>query len=166
MNRQNVNPARTAVSILGIPFDANSSYLRGAADAPPLIRKALFSDASNLLTEDGLDLGAANVLHDAGDLALPSDSQAAFAQIETAVRETLASGHPLICLGGDHSITYPIVGGFTDRFPQLSILHFDAHPDLYDELDGNRLSHACPFAHRCALYFASCRANSVAYGLV
>lgn len=146
MNCQNAIPARTALSILGIPFDANSSYLRGAADAPPLIRKALFSDASNLWTEDGLDLGAANVLYDAGDLALPSDCQAAFAQIEAAVRERLASGHPLICLGGDHSITYPIVGGFTDRFPQLSILHFDAHPDLYDELDGNRLSHACPFA--------------------
>ncbi len=146
MNRTDASPTRDTVYILGIPFDANSSYLRGAAHAPPLIRKALFSGSSNLWTEDGLDLGAANRLFDAGDLALPDDRDAAFAQIETAVRGTLASGHPLICLGGDHSITYPIVGGFSERFPQLSILHFDAHPDLYDQLDGNRFSHACPFA--------------------
>jgi arginase len=51
-----------------------------------------------------------------------------------------------VCLGGDHSITLAIVRAFGKRVPGLTILHFDAHPDLYDELEGNRLSHACPFA--------------------
>ncbi len=51
-----------------------------------------------------------------------------------------------VCLGGDHSITLPIVRAFGKHIPGLTILHFDAHPDLYDELEGNRLSHACPFA--------------------
>jgi arginase len=51
-----------------------------------------------------------------------------------------------VLLGGDHSITFPIVKAFTRRYPALTIIHFDAHPDLYDEFEGNRLSHACPFA--------------------
>jgi len=51
-----------------------------------------------------------------------------------------------VSLGGDHSITYPIVKAFAGRYPELTIFHFDAHPDLYDEFEGSRVSHACPFA--------------------
>jgi arginase len=134
------------VSLLGIPFDANSSYLRGPAQAPRLIRQALRSDSTNLWTEDGRDLGRADAFHDAGDLELPDNPIPAFAAIEAGVWRTLGLGHPLICLGGDHSITYPILKGFRPRWPDLTILHFDAHPDLYDQLGGNHLSHASPFA--------------------
>src|SRR5262249_15616294 len=139
--------ART-VSLVGIPFDANSSFLRGPARAPQLIREALYSDSSNLWTEDGFgfDLGRTGALHDAGDLDLPESSIPAFSAIESAVWRTLGLGHPLISLGGDHSITYPIIRGFRPRWGDLTILHFDAHPDLYDELDGKKHSHACPFA--------------------
>ena len=146
MNSKNFSAPTGGVSLLGIPFDANSSYLRGPASAPPLIRKALHNDSSNLWTEDGTDLGAANIWFDAGDLQLSANTQSAFVEIEAAVRAALASGRPLICLGGDHSISYPIVRALSEPFADLGILHFDAHPDLYDELDGNRLSHACPFA--------------------
>ncbi|HEY7097718.1 MAG TPA: agmatinase [Terriglobales bacterium] len=135
-----------AVSILGIPYDVNSSYLRGPALAPPLIRKALHCDSSNMWTEDGVDLGQPGVLHDAGDLELAEDAKAAFTLIEKKVGETLDLGNPLISLGGDHSVTYPELRAFHKRYRDLTILHFDAHPDLYDVLDGNRLSHACPFA--------------------
>src|SRR5262245_56976781 len=134
------------VSLLGVPFDANSSFLRGPAHAPQLIREALYSDSGNLWTEDGLDLGRTGAIHDAGDLELPESSIPAFSAIESAVWRTLGLGHPLISLGGDHSITYPIIRGFRPRWPDLTILHFDAHPDLYDELDGKKHSHACPFA--------------------
>jgi agmatinase len=51
-----------------------------------------------------------------------------------------------ISLGGDHSITYPIVRAFARKYKDLSILHFDAHPDIYDSYQGNRNSHASPFA--------------------
>ncbi len=146
MSSKNPSGLTAGISLLGIPFDANSSYLRGPAGAPPRIRKALHSDSSNLWAEDGADLGAANVWSDCGDLQLPENAEAAFADIEAAVRAALASGRPLISLGGDHSISYPILRAFREKFADLSILHFDAHPDLYDELDGNRLSHACPFA--------------------
>ncbi|HET9409994.1 MAG TPA: agmatinase [Candidatus Sulfotelmatobacter sp.] len=134
-----------AISLLGIPLDMNSTYLRGAAEAPPRIREALRCDSSNLWTEDGVDLGHGDVIHDCGDLELPSAPEAAAKAIEHAVARTLQLGHPLISLGGDHSITYPILRGFHSRFPNLTILHFDAHPDLYDNLCG-RLSHATPFA--------------------
>ena len=141
-----VREAAGTVSLLGVPFDANSSFLRGPAHAPQLIREALYSDSTNLWTEDGLDLGRADAIHDAGDLELPENSIPAFSAIESAVWRTLGLGHPLISLGGDHSITYPIIRGFRPRWPDLTILHFDAHPDLYDELDGKKHSHACPFA--------------------
>jgi len=131
-------------SLLGIPFDQNSSYMRGPALAPRLIREALYCDSSNLFNESGLDV--ASVIHDAGDLTLPTDSLTAFAAIERNVMALLEQGRPLLSLGGDHSITYPIIKAFSRKFPRLSILHFDAHPDLYDELQGNRYSHACPFA--------------------
>ena len=138
--------AHPAVTLLGIPFDTNSSFLRGPAQAPNLIRQALYSDSSNLWTEDGLDLGRPNSILDAGDLELPEDPVPAFAAIEARVEQVLRLGHPLITLGGDHSITYPILKGFRPCWPELTLLHFDAHPDLYDQLGGNRLSHACPFA--------------------
>ena len=130
--------------ILGIPFDANSSWLRGAAGAPPIIRVALNSISSNLWTETGVDLSAAGAFCDAGDLKFTFDEP--FTAIEKKVNELLDKGLRPVCLGGDHSITLPIVRAFGKHVPGMTILHFDAHPDLYDELEGNRLSHACPFA--------------------
>jgi len=130
--------------ILGVPFDANSSWLRGAAGAPPIIRVAFSSFASNLWTETGVDLSAEGAYSDAGDLKFTF--QEPFPAIETKVGELLDHGLRPVCLGGDHSITLPIIRAFGKHVPGLTILHFDAHPDLYDELEGNRMSHACPFA--------------------
>jgi arginase len=130
--------------LLGIPFDANSSWLRGAAGAPPIIRVAFGSDSSNLSTETGVDLSAPGAYCDAGDLKFTFEEP--FAAIEAKVGELLEHGLRPVCLGGDHSITLPIVRAFGQYFQDLTILHFDAHPDLYDELEGNRHSHACPFA--------------------
>ena len=134
------------VKLLGVPFDANSSYMRGAAKAPPRIREALFSDSTNMWTEDGVDLGAPGLIADCGDVELPSKVAPAFAAIEDAVADAVDPAAPLICLGGDHSVTYPIVRGFHRHFSDLTILHFDAHPDLNDEFQGSRFSHACQFA--------------------
>ncbi len=141
---QGTNHSQT-ISLLGIPYDANSTYLRGPAEAPHRIREALYCNSSNLWTEDGIDLGQPGTFHDAGDLMLPLEAEPAGAAIEKAVRDNLALGHPLICLGGDHSITYPILRSFKDQVSDITILHFDAHPDLYHDYAG-RLSHACPFA--------------------
>jgi len=137
--------ARTDIpTLLGIPFDGQSSYLRGAGEAPEKIREALRCDASNSWTELGVDLGAAGTYEDAGDLEFAEKD--AFAAIENGVGNLVERGKRPVCLGGDHSITYPIVKAFARRYSELTIFHFDAHPDLYEEFEGNRLSHACPFA--------------------
>jgi len=131
-------------TLLGIPFDAYSSYLRGAGEAPAQIREALRCDASNSWSESGVDLGEDGVYGDAGDLAFAEKD--AFAAMEAGVGELMDQGKRPVSLGGDHSITYPIVKAVARRHPELTIFHFDAHSDLYDEFEGNRLSHACPFA--------------------
>jgi agmatinase len=132
-----------APTLLSVPLDENSSYKRGAAEAPPLIREALRCDASNMWSELGVDVGAEGAYEDAGDLHL---SENAFPAIEQAVDALLDKRQRPLCLGGDHSITYPIVRAFAKRFKDLTIIHFDAHPDLYDDFDGNKFSHASPFA--------------------
>jgi arginase len=142
-------PNSDVPTLLGIPLDVNSSYLRGPAGAPAKIREALRGDASNKWTELGVDLGAAGAFADAGDLKLGNSLEKApddFLEIERAVGELLEKGERPVSLGGDHSITYPILKAFAGRYRELTMVHFDAHPDLYDEFEGSRVSHACPFA--------------------
>jgi agmatinase len=129
--------------LVGVPFDANSSYLRGAAGAPAVIRSAFHSSSSNYWSELGVDLGAEAIYEDAGDLQFGQD---AFAQIESRVGQLVDRGLRPLSLGGDHSITFPLVRAVSKRVPDLTILHFDAHPDLYDDFENNRHSHASPFA--------------------
>jgi agmatinase len=67
-------------------------------------------------------------------------------EIERAIRVLMDAGGLPLAIGGDHAVTYPVVRAVGARHPGLTILHIDAHPDLYDEFEGNCLSHACPFA--------------------
>jgi agmatinase len=134
---------RPLPQLIGIPYDASSSFLRGAAAAPPLIRAALRSPSVNSFTERGADLSQ---LADAGDVAIADDAAAARAQIQSGIEQVMARGFGPIALGGDHSITYPIMRAMAKRHRSITILHVDAHGDLYDEFDGDRFSHACPFA--------------------
>jgi agmatinase len=134
-----------SVTLLGVPWDASSSYQRGAAAAPAKIREALWSPSTNSWTERGVDVAADGVLHDAGDIELPCDAALARDAIERAVQHVRARGHRPLILGGDHSITYPVLRAFDGAAPD-GLVHFDAHGDLYDSFDNDRYSHACPFA--------------------
>jgi arginase len=134
-----------SVAVVGIPFDDFSSFLRGPAKAPPLIRQTLHNGSSNLFAENGVNLKGHPQFNDLGDLTLP-EGQNAIAAIKTAVAEMADRNVRVLALGGDHAITFPLVAPLMDANENLSILHFDAHPDLYPEFDGNRFSHACPFA--------------------
>lgn len=140
--------------LIGLPYDASSSHLAGAALAPPLIRAALHSDAGNAWTEDLQDLAAPDGLQDAGDLTLPG-TDAARTLIETGVRAVLGRGFRPVSLGGDHSVTYPLLRAMHPTGSGLTILHLDAHPDLYDHFEGDRFSHACPFARIMEEHLAS-----------
>ena len=135
------------VSLLGVPYDASSSFRRGAAGGPPVIREALWSPAGNSWTETGINLREA-ALDDEGDLrfAEGEPGEAGRERIADAVDRIAGSGRKPLVLGGDHSITYPALRGFRRHHSRLTILHFDAHPDLYEDFEGDRYSHACPFA--------------------
>lgn len=143
--------SRSAATVVlaGVPWDGSSSFLRGAALAPAAIRDALWSPSSNSWTELGLDLAAARDAGrfvDGGDVATGDTADEADNAIAERITRLLAQGHHVLSLGGDHSVTYPIVRAHAHHGTRPAILHIDAHSDLYDEFEGQRLSHACPFA--------------------
>ncbi len=133
------------VTVLGIPLDENSSFLRGPRLAPDKIREAFHSPSSNYYTENGIDLNSNSQWNDGGNLSL-SSMPAALEEIEKKVSAILKSGNKVLSLGGDHSVTYPIIKAFAKQYSDLTILHIDAHADLYETFEGDRYSHACPFA--------------------
>ncbi len=134
-----------AIRLIGLPTDSHSSFLRGAAAAPPLIRAALRSDHANMAAESGAEIGVDILLDDAGDLPLveaPADDDS----IRRAVADAIAAGAVPLALGGDHSVSFPVVEAVAAAHGPVDILHFDAHPDLYDDFEGDPRSHASPFA--------------------
>jgi len=133
------------IVVQGVPFDWNSSFLRGPALAPACIKEALLCESTNLWTESSINLEATSSLKFLDDMIF-DDREKAFEEIEHMMNELLVKKTRIVALGGDHSITYPIIKSYSRHYTDLNILHFDAHPDLYDELRGNRYSHACPFA--------------------
>ncbi len=89
----------------------------------------MWSGASNLCAENGQEV----CFRDLGDLG----------QFDQLNRDW---NGPLLTLGGDHSISLPLIRAASQQFPNLTVVQFDAHPDLYPEFEGSRDSHACPFA--------------------
>lgn len=131
--------------LIGLPTDCNSSFERGPALAPPAIREALWSDRGNPACENGMEIGVDFLLEDKGDLAL-NENAADDAMIRDTVAAALATGAIPILLGGDHAVTFPILEAVHAHYGPVTILHFDAHPDLYENFQGNPRSHASPFA--------------------
>lgn len=133
-------------AIFGIPFAEKSCYLKGASKGPQAVRAASTSEAINSWTESGVNLEEEADIVDLGDIDVAGSFWDVFSRVEELARKILAKDAVPVALGGDHSVTYPIVKAFAGKYDRLDILHFDAHPDLYDELYGDRYSHACPFA--------------------
>ena len=133
------------VRLIGLPTDSHSSFLRGPAGAPNAIRAALASEHGNMATELGAELGFDIELKDLGDLNL-EESAADFDRIREAASAAAEGEATPLFLGGDHMVTYPIITGLAEVHGPVNILHFDAHPDLYDDFEGDPLSHASPFA--------------------
>jgi arginase len=136
------NPAK--VVAFGLPFDHNSSYMKGASLAPWEIQKMLFHEAGNPFSEGGFDLTDRKLFLHAGTLS--AESKEPMKDIEKVAKIFADGGRKPIFIGGDHSVTFPILKGLSPRFKALSILHVDAHPDLYPDFQGNPYSHASPFA--------------------
>jgi len=134
------------LALLGIPYDEKSSYRQGPALGPQSIREAATSASMNAWTELSINLETDAVVADLGDVDVSGDYSVISDRIQKSVLKILNKNAVPLIMGGDHSITYPVIKGVAQKYKILDILHFDAHPDLYDELYGDRFSHACPFA--------------------
>ena len=163
MVEANSHSRNYSVGLLGIQEDRNGSFHRGPAKAPPLIRREFDCSSGNTTSEMGTELGLIDSsngeIQDFGDIPVPARSNsksATFPTIDSMYNEILprvqeitnANLKPLI-LGGDHSITYPVVKALvstTSSDKPVTILHFDAHPDCYPDFEGNPASHASAFA--------------------
>jgi len=138
LNRPELSPAQSDFSVIGIPYDGMACARKGAAQAPGRIR--YWSTHMTPFSEDRTRLGALRV-SDLGDIKI-ANPESDF----DAIRRKVASLPNIpILLGGDHSVTIPILQGQRERFKdkRLGVLWLDAHPDLCDEFTGSRLSHAC-----------------------
>ena len=133
------------VALIGILSDANSSYKRGAAAAPVFIRRALHCESANLCSELGVDLAGNPRFVDVGDRQVADDTES-FLAIEDEISNITMHGALPLILGGDHAISYPVLRAINGIGGPVNILHFDAHPDLYHDFEGNPWSHASPFA--------------------
>lgn len=135
------------IKLLGIPFDANSSFLKGAALAPPRIRLMEKDGSANMYCENGKAIKEGEAYLDLGDMIFDMpDPALAYQAIKKRVAAELSIGEKLLCLGGDHSIAFPIIEAHAAKYKRLNVLQIDAHGDLYDDFDGNPFSHASPFA--------------------
>lgn len=130
-------------TLLGVPFDGESSFARGAALAPAAVRAAYASPSTNTWSESGIDLEP--LLEDAGDVDCRGDHAVVRDRISARVAALVAEGRRPIAIGGDHSVSFPLVRGIAPS-ARVTLIHVDAHPDLYPDFDGNPHSHACPFA--------------------
>ena len=130
----------TKIIIQGIKFDKKSSYQKGPKLAPPLIREALNCGSTNMYTENLISIENSGI-DDKGDFEISE-----YFNIEKITKNHLNFGAKVFTLGGDHSVTFPILKAYNEKHPKLDILHIDAHSDLYDQFEGDKYSHACPFA--------------------
>lgn len=130
------------VVLFGAPYDSTASNRPGARFGPRAIRQESYGLETYSPRQDR-DLADCAVF-DAGDLELPlGDCEAALALVEEQARSILADGKLPFLLGGEHSLTLGAVQAALERYPDLHLIHFDAHTDLREDYLGVRHSHAC-----------------------
>ncbi|MCX7909228.1 MAG: agmatinase [Ignavibacteria bacterium] len=134
------------IVVLPIPYESTTSYGKGTIDGPrEILRASAYVEFYDEETNKELcfEKGIATIKQ----LKLKKLSHfEAFNEIQSFVSRILDTNKFLVCIGGEHSITYPIVKTFYNRYPQMSILQFDAHSDLRQVYEGNPFSHACVMA--------------------
>lgn len=135
------------LKLIGVPFDANSSFLKGPALAPARIRQVDIDGSGNRFSESGIEIINGKNYLDLNDIYFPlSDPKTAYGIIKQIFQKHLNIENKIIALGGDHSVSFPIIETYAEIYDELHILHFDAHSDIYENFDNNPYSHASPFA--------------------
>ena len=138
-SRNSINSAKTV--LIGIPFDATSSFRSGSRFAPNSIR--LYSDSletySPVFDSDIEDLP----FYDYGDIFVTINNFKKLSEnIEEMYPQLIKQNKKILSIGGEHLITYPILLSYKKMFPDLKIIHIDAHADLRDNYLGEKFSHA------------------------
>jgi len=134
------------VALLGIPYDGGTSYRTGARFGPRAVR-----EQSSLIRpwNPVLKVHPFEKLHvaDCGDVNVaPISIERTYEAIERRIGEVAAEGAMPVCVGGDHSVTLPILRALARRHGRpLGVVHFDAHPDTWDEYFGSKFFHGTPF---------------------
>jgi len=135
------------IKLIGIPYDDNSSYLKGPALAPPKIRLMDVEGSANQFCEHGFKIAEGENYKDLGDISFKETNRtSAYALIKSTIENEISSDDKIISFGGDHSISFPVIEAHAKKYDGLNVLHFDAHADLYDNFEDNPFSHASPFA--------------------
>jgi agmatinase len=139
------SPEGLDVALLGIPFDGGVSYRPGARFGPRAVREqsSLIRPWHPVLKVHPFErLRVA----DCGDVDVtPNSIEATYAAITGRVDAVLAAGAAPVCVGGDHSITLGILRSLAKRHGSLGLVHFDAHPDTWDQYFGSKFFHGTPF---------------------
>jgi agmatinase/guanidinopropionase len=134
------------VAIVGIPFDSGTTYRSGARFGPRSIRQ------SSLMLwgfNRAFDVSPAQELKivDYGDASVvPVDIEETMENITRETTEVIQAGATVVALGGDHSISLPLLRAHAAKYGELAVVHFDSHPDTWDrEFANQRYSHGTPF---------------------
>lgn len=135
---------RSPIVILPVPFDATSTWIKGADKGPDAILEASANmELYDIETDSEVYLKGIHT----SDPVIEADSPEKLAvKVKKTVGGFLDDGKFVVTLGGEHSVTIGAVQAFAERFPGLSVLQIDAHTDLRPEYEGSRFNHACVMA--------------------
>ncbi len=134
------------VAILGVPFDAGTSYRPGARFGPQAIRQASRHLRTNYHPAYDTEPFKTLQVADAGDVACnPFNIEEAIGQIEAAADELFKKAPAIVSLGGDHTIAVPLLRAVNKDSGQVALVHFDAHLDTWDTYFGAPYTHGTPF---------------------
>jgi agmatinase len=125
--------------ILGVPFDATSTYRTGARFGPNAVRDASLN-IETYSFRSGLDVEDLR-LHDLGDLHVSASTEQTLERLELVIKEILDYGKTPVTIGGEHTITFGVLKGLGSKASKTAVVSFDAHLDMRDKFMGLRLSH-------------------------
>ncbi|MCY2965306.1 MAG: agmatinase [Planctomycetota bacterium] len=140
------DPRGADVAIVGVPFDGGTTYRSGTRFGPRAIREQslLLWGYNNSLRVNPFETLK---IVDVGDVdVVPVDIQATHRAVDRKLTECLSAGCRVVTLGGDHSLSLPALRAHARQFGPVAVVHFDAHPDTWDEeFPGQKYSHGTPF---------------------
>ena len=139
------SPAGLDVALLGIPYDGGTSYRTGARFGPRAVREqsSLIRSWHPVLKVHPFERMR---VADCGDVdVVPISIERTYEAITRRIDEVLAAGALPIAVGGDHSVTLGILRSIARRHGPVGLVHFDAHPDTWDEYFGSKFFHGTPF---------------------